>query len=52
MNGLSQHKLNQIPKPIQNIPYKNKIKNIPVVPNNYLGQNYYLNRNIPNFPKS
>ena len=52
MNGLSQHKLNQIPKQIQNIPYKNKIIYIPVVPNNYLDQNYYLNRNIPNFPKS
>ena len=52
MNGLSQNKLNQIPKPISNIPYKNKIIYIPVVPNNYLGQNYYLNRNISNFPNS
>ena len=52
MNGLSQNKLNQIPKPISNIPYENKIIYIPVVPNNYLGQNYYLNRNISNFPNS
>jgi hypothetical protein len=51
MNNLSQNKVNQIPNPIQNMPYKNKIIYIPVVPNNYLGQNYYLNRNIPNFPK-
>ena len=52
MNSPSHYKLNHIPRPSKNIPYKNKIIYIPVNPNNYLGQNYYLNRNIPNFPKS
>ena len=52
MNSPSHYKLNQIPRPSKNVPYKNKIIYIPVNPNNYLGQNYYLNRNIPKFPKS
>ena len=52
MNNLPRYKLNQIPKPLNNIPYKNKIIYIPVLPNNYLGQNYYLNRNISTSPSS
>ena len=47
MNNLSQNKVNQIPRPKKQIPTNNKIIYISIIPNNYLNQNYYINKKIP-----